>query len=36
MPDDSEVFLNNHLLESGLAERKDARQFGDWEKLDVR
>jgi hypothetical protein len=24
------IFLNNHLLENGFAERKDAWQFGDW------
>ena len=29
----ADVFLNNALLEQGLAERKDAWEFGDWEKL---
>jgi endonuclease YncB( thermonuclease family) len=25
-----DIFLNNHLLEHGFAERKDAWEFGDW------
>jgi endonuclease YncB( thermonuclease family) len=34
--DGTEIFLNNHLLENGHAERKDAWEFGDWEKLAER
>ena len=30
------LFLNNYLLENGLAERKDAWEFGDWEKMALR
>ncbi len=32
MGDGAEVYLNNHLLTQGLAERKDAWDFSDWEK----
>ena len=28
--DGPEIFLNNHLLEHGFAERKDAWEFADW------
>ena len=31
-----EVFVNNALLEQNHAERKDAWEFGDWEKLALR
>jgi endonuclease YncB( thermonuclease family) len=34
--DGTEIFLNNHLLENGLAERKDAWEFSDWEKIAAR
>mgnify|MGYP001546064510 FL=1 len=34
--DGSEIFLNNHLLENGFAERKDAWEFGDWAKVEKR
>lgn len=30
MNDGTEIFLNNYLLENGLADRKDAWEFGDW------
>lgn len=30
LPGRPEIFLNNHLLENGFAERKDAWEFGDW------
>ncbi len=29
-PDETEIFLNNALLENGHAGRKDAWEFGDW------
>ena len=32
----AEIFLNNYLLENGFAERKDAWEFGDWEKVEQR
>ena len=31
-----DVFFNNALLEQRLAERKEAWEFGDWEKQDLR
>jgi endonuclease YncB( thermonuclease family) len=34
--DGAEVFINNALLEQGLAERKDAWEFSDWEKQTSR
>jgi endonuclease YncB( thermonuclease family) len=34
--DGSEIFLNNHLLQNGFAERKEAWEFGDWEKVEKR
>ncbi len=32
-PPEGPLFLNNHLLATGLAERKAAWEFGDWEKM---
>jgi len=36
MSDGTEIFLNNYLLENGLAERKDAWAFADWQKVEQR